>query len=101
MLTKDAGTRPGTVRVTFEFPAIVWAETIHLVGEFNGWDQRRLPLSRSRRDDSNWEITLELEQGRAYQFRYLVNGTAWCNDCNPDGYVPNQYGGNNSIVQTG
>ena len=101
MLTKDAGTRPGTVRVTFEFPAIVWAETVHLVGEFNAWDQRSLPLSRSRRDDPNWEITLELERGRAYQFRYLVNGTAWCNDCNPDGYVPNQYGGNNSIVQTG
>ena len=49
MLTKDAGTWPGTVRVTFEFPTIVWAEAVHLVGELNAWDERSLPLSRSRR----------------------------------------------------
>jgi hypothetical protein len=43
---------------------------------------------------------LELEAGKAYQYRYLVNGTDWYNDWRADHYVPNEYGGDNSVVIT-
>jgi 1,4-alpha-glucan branching enzyme len=99
MITKIASSQLGTVRVTFQLPATVWADTVHLVGDFNGWNRRSHPLTRSRDDDS-WQITLELATGRAYQFRYLVNGTDWQNDWNADHYAPNPFGGENSVLET-
>lgn len=100
MLIKHEDEDAGTLRVTFQFPGVVWATTVHLVGDFNGWNECSLPLAHSRKDDPDWEITLDLPRGRAFQFRYLLNGATWCNDCNADAYVLNSYGGHNSVVQT-
>lgn len=100
MLIKQPGSKPGTVRVTFQFPCAVWAEEVHLVGDFNDWNPTSLPLSRSRKTSDNWEITLELPAGREYQFRYLLNKDTWYNDPKADGYVSNPYGESNSIVRT-
>jgi hypothetical protein len=49
---------------------------------------------------SEWQVTLELLRGRQYQYRYLLNGREWCNDCNADQYVANPFGGENSVVET-
>jgi len=100
MLIKEDLPEGGTVRVTFVFPGEIWAESVHLVGEFNDWDRESLPLRRPRQGDGNWEISLDLERGRSYEFRYLVNGETWVNDCNADDYVPNPYGGSNAVVRT-
>ncbi len=99
MIIKRAGSKPGTVLVTFRLPSAIWAENVYLVGDFNGWNRHSHPLTRSRNEDQ-WEITLEFEKGRAFQFRYLVNGTDWHNDWNADRYVPNPFGGDNSVVET-
>jgi len=99
MIIRNAGSRPGTVRVTFQLPATVWADSVHLVGDFNGWNRRSHPLMRTRDDDS-WQITLELGQNKSYQFRYLVNGTDWHNDWHADRYAPNPFGGENSVLET-
>jgi 1,4-alpha-glucan branching enzyme len=96
MITKRPG-RTGTVLVTFTIPAAVWADTIHVVGDFNGWDERATPL---RQTESGWMITLELEAGRDYHYRYVLNGHEWCNDWNADRYEPNAQGGDNSVVVT-
>ncbi len=96
MITKRPGPA-GKVRVTFSLPAALWADTIYLVGDFNGWNPRATPL---RATEHGWMITLELEAGRTYQYRYLVNHNEWHNDWNADGYVPNPYGGDNSVVDT-
>jgi hypothetical protein len=45
-------------------------------------------------------VTLELAPGKAYQFRYLLDGDRWENDWRADRYVPNPYGGDNSVVLT-
>lgn len=99
MITRRAGPKPGVVLVTFQLPASTWAETVHLVGDFNGWDRQSHPLVRSRDDDS-WRITLELEEGRVYQFRYLISGVDWQNDWQADRYVTNPFGGDNSVLET-
>jgi 1,4-alpha-glucan branching enzyme len=72
---------------------------VHLVGEFNDWNQHSHSLVR-RRGEENWNITLELPAGREYQFRYLVDGKDWYNDWQADKYVPNSFGGENSVVVT-
>ena len=45
-----------------------------------------------------WTHQLELERGRDYQFRYLVDGTTWHNDWHADDYIPNVYDSDNSVV---
>ena len=99
MIIKQVGTKPNKVQVTFRLPSSIWAETVHLVGDFNGWNRRSHPLTHSR-DDGSWEIVLEFDQNRTYQFRYLVNGVDWQNDWNADRYVPNPFGGENSVLET-
>jgi hypothetical protein len=38
MVTKVPG-RSGRVRAVFVLPSAIWADTIHVVGDFNDWDQ--------------------------------------------------------------
>jgi len=99
MIIRQRGSKPSTVLVTFQMPASIWAETIYLVGDFNGWNRQSHELTRSRDNDS-WEITLELEKEKVYQFRYLIDGINWQNDWNADRYVPNPFGGDNSVLET-
>jgi 1,4-alpha-glucan branching enzyme len=86
------------VRVTFRLPSTIWADSVHLVGDFNDWSRISHPLRRTR--DGEWEISMLLDEGRTYQFRYLVNGSEWQNDWNADRYVSNPFGGENSLIET-
>ena len=100
MIAKQPSDKPERLLVTFQLPGSIWAESVHLVGDFNGWNRHSHPLVHSRDGDSMWEITLELEAGKTYQFRYLVNGRDWQNDWNADRYVSNPFGGDNSVLET-
>jgi 1,4-alpha-glucan branching enzyme len=89
----------GIVRVTFRVSHYIWADSIALVGEFNDWDTNRHFLQRTR-DDGEWHISLVLEAGKSYRFRYLVDGKEWMDDDHADGYEPNPFGGFDSVVST-
>jgi 1,4-alpha-glucan branching enzyme len=89
----------GRVRVTFHLSESTWAESIALVGEFNNWDTHAHLLTQTHKDAS-WHISIELEVGHSYRFRYLVNGDEWMDDDHADGYEPNMFGGFDCIVQT-
>jgi 1,4-alpha-glucan branching enzyme len=96
MITKMPG-QPGKVRVTFALPSAIWADMIFLVGDFNNWDERATPL---RQTEAGWMVTLDLDVAKSFQYRYLYNGDEWHNDWNADGYEPNAFGGDNSVVIT-
>ena len=98
MLRKRTAGEDGKVLVTFEFPTAIGGESVYVVGDFNAWNQNAHPMHRN--GNGNWQITLELEAGREFQFRYLVDGQRWYNDWEADSYVPNPYGGKNSVVVT-
>jgi hypothetical protein len=54
-------------------------------------------MKKSRNGD--YTIKLELEPGREYQFRYLIDNCVWENDWHADKYVKNPYGDSeNSVV---
>ena len=93
---KKSGQGTGRCRVTFELPAEVSADTVHLCGEFNDWSRTATPLAH--RKDGRFSVTVTLEAGRAYRFRYLVDGDRWENDWAADAYAPNEYGGDDSVV---
>lgn len=86
----------GTCKVTFELPAAAGAEFAHLCGDFNDWSTADIPMTR--RSDGSFRVTLVLEPGRSYRFRYLLDDTRWENDWAADAYVPNEYGGDDSVV---
>ena len=99
MIYKEPSDKPGKIRVTFELPSAIWADQVHLCGDFNDWSQTETPLHQSRADGT-WRVTVELDAGERYEFRYLVNSSEWHNDWSADGYVPNDRGGDNSVVDT-
>jgi hypothetical protein len=85
-----------TVDVTFTLPAEVHAETVALCGDFNGWSADDIRLERGA--DGTWRATVALEPGRSYRYRYLLDGERWENAWQADRYVPNPYGGVDSVV---
>ena len=97
MIEKTPATPKGVVRVTFVLPSNIWAERVNLVGEFNDWDTTATPMSRNR-SDANWKVTIELEAGQRYKFRYLIDGKEWLNDWHADDHVENPYGSYDSVV---
>jgi 1,4-alpha-glucan branching enzyme len=97
MITKEPVAEKGRVLVTFELPSTMWAERVNLVGEFNDWDTTATPMTHNR-SDANWKVTVELEAGRRFRFRYLVDGREWLNDWHADDHLENPYGSYDSVV---
>jgi 1,4-alpha-glucan branching enzyme len=86
---------PGSASVTFHLPAVSAASVVAVVGDFNNWDPEEHLMSRS---DAGYAITITVSVGRRYRFRYLLDRTEWQNDWQADDYVPNRYGGDDSVL---
>jgi 1,4-alpha-glucan branching enzyme len=85
-------------RITFMLPHSIWADKIYLVGDFNNWDCNSHPFWQDR--EGNWTLTLDLEVGRAYQYRYRRECGGWLNDYRADAYVHDHNGSYNFVVIT-
>lgn len=87
------------VKVTFRLPkaAAPEAKTVALVGEFNDWNIYATQMKRLKNGD--FTATVELDAGRPYEYRYLVDETFWENDWDADRYVRSPFGNcDNSVV---
>ena len=96
MIHKRHSPHRGKTSVSFEIPGSIWAERINLVGDFNNWDPDSLPFRRTPAGD--WQIEVDLDTGREYHFRYLMDGAHWRYDWHADNYAPSPHGGYDSIV---
>ena len=85
-----------TVPVTFTLPSEVGAGDVALCADFNNWTAGSIPLSRG--GDGAWQVTVPLEPGNTYRFRYLLDGQRWENAWQADRYEPNPFGSDNSVV---
>lgn len=94
MLSKKFVKSRQVAKLTFEVDFAAHASQVEVVGEFNGWQPQ--PLSQGKA--GIYKLTLEAPSGRAYQYRYRIDG-AWANEQGADGYVANPFGGYNSVVQ--
>ncbi len=86
-------------RTTFSLPKVAApdAKSVCIVGDFNNWNTHANPMKKLK--DGDYSIKLDLETGRAYQFRYLIDEVKWENDWNADKYVRSVYGDcDNSVV---
>ncbi len=85
-------------KVTFYTPESLEADSVHLVGDFNDWNETATEMERLK--DGRYKVTINLDRDREYQFRYLIDQTEWQNDWEADRYVPNPFSGDNSVVST-
>ena len=85
-------------KVTFRFTNEIkeGADKVNLVGDFNNWDEKSLEMKKLK--SGEFTTLVELEKGKSYQFRYLVNGNEWYNDADADSFVTNSYGTENCVV---
>jgi 1,4-alpha-glucan branching enzyme len=97
MITKQAVAEADRILVTFELPLTGQVERVNLVGEFNDWDEAATQMRSAERDPC-WRVTLDLEVGRRYRFRYLVDGHEWLNDWYADDFAENPYGSYDSVI---
>jgi len=82
-------------KVTFSLPAPE-ARQVCLVGEFNAWAHDATPMKKQK--SGVFTATVDLETGRAYRYRYFIDGLRYENDYCADWYDPNPYGGDDSVV---
>ena len=80
------------VHLTLQAPA---AAQVAVVGDWNGWNPKAQPM---KRQDGKWEIILDLERGRSYQYQFLIDGKEWIPDPNNLVKVDNGFGGKNSLI---
>lgn len=88
-----------TCKVTFTLPieASNGVKKVALVGDFNNWDVVSHPLAVNK--EGLFSITVTLQQGNEYEFRYLVDDERWENDWAADRYTPSNFGNcDNSVV---
>jgi CheY-like chemotaxis protein len=86
-------------RITFRLPkvAVTDSKSVCIVGDFNNWNTHASPMKKLK--DGDYRIELDLELGREYQFRYLIDELKWENDWSADKYVRSVYGDcDNSVV---
>lgn len=85
---------PKIQKATFQI-VLPEANSVTLMGDFNGWDHNANPMRKTR--TGVWKTELKLKAGE-YQFRYLVNEYEWVNDDEAP-VVPNAFGTYNSLVK--
>ena len=86
-----------TSKVTFTLPkeAVENAETVAVLGDFNNWQDG---VTLKKQKDGSFTAAIELEKGRSYEFRFLINGEKWENSWNAEAYKPTPFGAYNSVV---
>lgn len=78
-----------------ELPEGVDVKTLHLVGDFNGWNRVANPMKKSK---GTFSTLIEVAPGTVVNFRYLANDTVWFNDWDAEEYVLGEEGEDNSVV---
>ncbi|XQF91700.1 isoamylase early set domain-containing protein (plasmid) [Pseudoalteromonas espejiana] len=82
--------------VTFEFTHPD-AEQVCLLGGLQIGNQLQMKLNKKQ---GVFKCKQRLPVDKQFHFRYLINGETWDNDHQADGYIPNTFGTENSIVNT-
>ena len=75
--------------ITFTLPAeaLQGATEGFLLGDFNNWNPENAP-KLEKQPDGSYKTAAQLEEGKTYQYRFLLNDGRWVNDYHAQNYVP-------------
>lgn len=62
------------------------AKEVKLVGEFSEWTKS--PIEMKKLKNGSFKTVVNLETGKEYEFRYVIDGDRWENDWEADAYRP-------------
>ena len=83
-----------TKSITFSLPAeaVQGASEVKLLGDFNNWNPENAPRLE-RQADGTYKAAAELEAGKTYHYRFLLDNGNWVNDYSAQHYeyVPGFY----------
>jgi len=71
------------------------AKTVLLLGDFNSWDTKGIPLEKTKRGE--WRTNLYIKPGR-YEYKFMVDNQWWLDPANSN-VIWNALGSQNSIVE--
>jgi 1,4-alpha-glucan branching enzyme len=69
---------------------------VHVAGDFNNWNMESLPMKKTK--NGEFTTSIELENGKEYQFRYVIDGKEWINEQEADKFIPNEFQSENSVI---
>lgn len=96
-MLKKSYTKTGrSCRVTFKLDPEQEAKQAALVGEHNDWNPKAHPMKKLK--DGSFSVTVSLEAGKEYRFRYLLDGKHWTDESEADSQVPNRFGSKDCVV---
>ena len=87
-------------KVTFRIPSSVGIDhkSASVLGSFNDWNKTSHRMKKLVKDGS-FSIVVDLECGKEYEFKYLLDQNVWLNDDSADNQVTTHYGdSSNSVV---
>ncbi len=96
MLHKTWDSESASYRVVFDLPADLDVAGAAVVGDFNDWSPDAHVMTRA--EDGRLERAVEFSPGQRVRFRYRIDGERWENDWDADDYVPNDHGGDDSVL---
>ena len=97
MITKKLSPKGKSLRLTFELPAEAAAESVAVAGDFNEWDVEKHPMKFDTKKGV-WSKAISVKPGRAYEFRYFVDGANWVNDEAAEALVATPYFSENGVI---
>ena len=74
------------VTFTLSSDAVAEATSGLLLGEFNNWDYNN-GISLKKQKNGSMKATANLDAGKTYQYRYLLNDGRWVNDQNAEQFI--------------
>ena len=69
----------------------------HVVADFNDWSFKDTPMEKLKNGD--YKVIVELEPGKKYEFRYLLNTNKWYNEWEADEYIMGDFGKDNCVIE--
>lgn len=86
------------VKVTFSLPYAEGQSPVSVVGDFNQWNKGSHKLTK--RSNGTCSVSLTLEAGQRYRFRYYSEDGRWFNDESADAYEASEHSSENCILLT-
>lgn len=98
LITKKYLKTKDEIAVTFEFNLCRSdLKSVSLFGDFNNWEPTKMIFVKKSK---SFKVKINLPKEKIFQFKYLLDSSEWENDYKADQYIKNEFGSENSIVNT-
>ena len=97
MIKRSKGKSADKVKVTFAVANNPEQPTVSVVGDFNEWNPGKTKLIK--RNNGTRSVSVQLDKGESYRFRYYTADGDWFNDEAADAYVQGEHGADDCILR--